>query len=296
MTTCRCSHHHPHGAERGTRLVCLLTLATMLAEILAGWAFGSMALLADGWHMAGHAGAMAMAWLAYVVARTRQADAGFVFGPGKVTTLAGFVSALGLGLVAVLMAVESVGRLVTPAPIAFTEAMVVAVLGLAVNLASAWLLRDREHGRHAGDHNLQAAYLHVLADALTSVLAIAALAGGRFWGLTWLDPLMGVVGAAVVGAWSLGLVRDTAAVLLDRRAPEPLLAQVRHDLEAVGARVRELALWYVGPGQLAASVCLAAARPAPPETYGAIVRRNPEVAFVRVEVHSLPCPAEADHA
>ncbi len=293
MTTCSCSH--AHAAEKSTRFVCFLTLATMVAEIAAGWFSGSMALLADGWHMAGHAGAMAVAWFAYVFARKRQTDPRFVFGPGKISALAGFVSALGLLVVAVLMIGESLHRLVVPQDIAFTEAMVVASLGLAVNLVSAWMLRHREHADHVADHNLKAAYLHVLADALTSVLAILALAGGRFWGLKYLDPLMGGVGAIVVGKWSVGLLRDTAGVLLDRRVPEAVATRVRLDLEAVGARVRDLALWYVGPRQLAASVCLAAQRPEPPETYSAIVRRLPEVAFVRVEVHPIPCPAEPAH-
>jgi cation diffusion facilitator family transporter len=179
--------------------------------------------------------------------------------------------------------------------IAFTEAMVVAVLGLVVNIASAWLLRDREHASHDTDQNLRAAYLHVLADALTSVLAIAALAGGKFWGLTRLDPIMGVVGAVVVGKWAIALTRDTAAILLDMRAPEHVSATVRQRLESTGASIRDLALWYVGPQEMAASVCLAAPTAAPPETYTDIVRAVPEVAFVRVEVHNLPCPGEKDH-
>ena len=293
MSSCTCHHHHE--AERGTRWVCLITLVTMAAEILAGWLFGSMALMADGWHMAGHAGAMGVAWFAYVYMRTHREDARFVFGPGKINALAGFVSALGLGLVSVFMIVESAHRLVAPTTIAFTEAMVVAVLGLMVNIASAWLLRDREQASHDTDQNLRAAYLHVLADALTSVLAIAALAGGKFWGLTRLDPIMGVVGAVVVGKWAIALTRDTAAVLLDMRAPEHVSTTVRQRLEAAGASIRDLALWYVGPQEMAASVGLAAPKAAPPETYTDILRAMPEVAFVRVEVHNLPCPGEKDH-
>lgn len=293
MSSCACHHHHE--AERGTRWVCLITLITMVGEISAGWLFGSMALMADGWHMAGHAGAMGVAWFAYVYMRTHHKDPRFVFGPGKINALAGFVSALGLGLVSVFMIVESAHRLVTPTSIAFTEAMSVAVFGLGINVVSAWLLRDREDASHASDQNLKAAYLHVLADALTSVLAIAALAGGKFWGFIRLDPIMGIVGAVVVGRWAISLIRDTAAVLLDMRAPEHLCTTLRQKLESTGAVIRDIALWYVGPKELAVSVSLAAHKAAPPETYTDIVRALPEVAFVRVEVHNLPCPGEERH-
>ena len=294
MSSCTCppsTHHEEHR----TRLVFILTVTTMVTEILAGWWFGSMALLADGWHMAGHAGAMAIAWFAYAFARKRHGDPSFVFGPGKINALAGFVSSIGLGLVAVLMVGESLHRLVTPQPIAFTEATVVAVLGLVVNLASAWILHDPK-GSHTTDHNLKAAYLHVLADALTSILAIAALVGGALWGWTRLDPIMGMVGAAVVGKWAVGLLRETAAILLDRSAPVVFHELLRRKLEATGASVRELALWYIGPQRLAASISLAAASPHPPETYLHIARSIPEVAFVRVEIHPIPCPGEVSHA
>lgn len=196
-------HHHSHGhhdhdhGERGTRFVFWLTVVTMAVEIFSGWLFGSMALLADGWHMASHAGAMAVAWFAYIYTRKNADNPDLVFGAGKINTLAGFASAVGLLLVSVYMGAESVMRFFTPVDIAFAQAAAVAVLGLTVNLVSVWMLRDEDH-LHAHDHNLKAAYMHVLADTLTSILAIFALLAGKFLGLAWLDPLMGMAGALLV--------------------------------------------------------------------------------------------------
>ncbi len=249
-------HDHRHHGERGARLVFLLTLATMGAEILAGWLYGSMALLADGWHMASHAGALGIAWFAYAFARRHARNPDFVFGTGKVNALAGFASAVGLLIVALYMAVESCARFFSPVPIAFGQATLVAALGLAVNLASAWLLRD-SHESHAHDHNLKAAYMHVLADALTSILAIAALLGGRYLGLVWLDPVMGVVGAVVISRWAIGLVRETAAILLDRLGTGgPAASICRLVEEDPQVRVADIAVWRVGARDLAACLVI----------------------------------------
>lgn len=263
---CGHHHHHEHG-ERGARLVFWLTMATMGGEIFAGWIFGSMALLADGWHMASHAGALGIAWFAYAFARRHAGNPDFVFGTGKVNALAGFASAVGLVLVALFMAGESVARMVSPVPIAFTEATVVAMLGLAVNLASAWLLRD-DHHSHAHDHNLKAAYMHVLADALTSVLAIGALLGGRYLGLVWLDPVMGVVGALVISRWAWGLMRDTGAILLDHMGDAGPARRLCAAVEqGQGARVANIAVWRVGGRELAASLVIEDAQGRGPEHF-----------------------------
>ena len=267
--------HDAH--ERRTRWVVALTALMMVAEVVAGSLFGSMALLADGFHMATHAGALAVAAAAYAFARRRAADPAFTFGTGKVGDLAGFASALTLALVALAIGAESVERLFQPARVAFGEAIAVAILGLLVNLVSAWLLghshdhdddhdarhrHDRpgeRHGhpqrsRHAHhDNNLRSAYFHVLADALTSLLAIGALLAGRYLGLYWMDPAMGVVGALVIAHWSWGLMRDTAAILLDTNDAEAAAA-IRSRVEAAGAVVTDLHVWRVGPEARAAIV------------------------------------------
>ena len=266
-------------------------MATMAVEILAGWAFGSMALLADGWHMASHAGAMAVAWFAYVFARRHAHNPEFVFGSGKVTALAGFASAVGLLLVALYMAVESLARFFSPVTIEYSQATLVAVLGLGVNLVSAWFLRDEDHS-HAHDHNLKAAYLHVLADALTSVAAIVALLGGRYLGWAWLDPAMGLAGSLVVGRWAVGLVRETSRVLLDVSVEAPLLERMRDLLEAGGAGVREVSAWRVGPRRIAAQITLEDALPRPPEHYKDLPAGIDGLERVSVEIHPCPCPME----
>ena len=260
---------HDENARR-TLWVVALTAVMMVGEIIAGAIFNSMALLADGWHMATHAGALAVAAAAYGFARRHAHDRRFSFGTGKVGDLAGFASALVLALIALGIGIESVARLFDPRPVAFTEATLVAVLGLVVNLVSAFLLagshghshghdhHDHDHD-HAHDHrhhdnNFRAAFVHVLADALTSVLAIAALLCGRYLGWVWLDPAMGIVGALVIAIWSWGLLRDTATVLLDASDPH-LEAEVRQEVESPGdARITDLHIWRVGPGAHAAIV------------------------------------------
>ena len=260
---------HDENARR-TLWVVGLTALMMVGEIAAGIVFNSMALLADGFHMATHAGALAVAAGAYAFARRHAADRRFSFGTGKVGDLSGFASALVLALVALGIAVESVGRLFDPSPVAFGEATLVAIVGLVVNVASVFLLSGGHgHGHHADDHhdhghdhghhdnNLRSAFAHVVADALTSVLAIVALVAGRYLGWVWLDPVMGIVGGIVIAVWAWNLLRDTAAVLLDKSDPH-LEAEVREQVEGPGdARIVDLHIWRIGPGAHAAIVSVA---------------------------------------
>ena len=271
--------HDDHA--RRTMWVVALTALMMVAEIVAGYWTGSMALLADGFHMATHAGALGVSAAAYAYARKHARSGKFSFGTGKVGDLAGFASALVLGVVAVGIGVESIKRLLEPTTVAFGEATIVAVVGLAVNLVSALLLgaghhhhghdhhdhghhhdhdhhHEHHHGHHgvhhSGDNNLRSAYMHVLADALTSILAIVALLAGRLLGWVWLDPVMGLVGAAVIARWAWTLMRDTAGVLLDA-TDEHVAAEVRELLEGPGdARICDLHVWRVGPQAHAAIV------------------------------------------
>jgi cation diffusion facilitator family transporter len=245
-------------AERNTRRVILLTLVMMIIEITAGYIFGSMALLADGWHMGTHAAALGITAFAYYYARKHSENPSYSFGTGKVGVLGGFGSAVVLAVVALLMGVESVQRLVSPVNIRFNEAIAVAVVGLAVNLISAYLLRGRHHHSHqhgsGHDHNLRAAYLHVLADALTSLLAIVALITGKAFGWVWMDPIMGIVGALIISRWSYGLLIDTGKVLLDRDVNAEAVEEIRSIVESDSDnRVADLHVWRVGSHHLAES-------------------------------------------
>ncbi|MGZ3129267.1 CDF family Co(II)/Ni(II) efflux transporter DmeF [Pseudomonas aeruginosa] len=252
--------------ERRIWWVIGLTAATMLAELIGGTVFGSMALVADGWHMSTHAGALLISALAYRYARRHAHDPRFSFGTGKLGDLAGFASAIALAIVALLIAFESVQRLLAPVPIHFSQAMGVAIIGLAVNLLSAWLLRDEHHHAshghdhdhaHGHDNNLRAAYLHVVADALTSVLAIAALLLVSVFGWVWADPLMGVVGALVILRWSWSLIREVSLVLLDAQpAHDDKAARIRAQLEDDGVELFDLHIWQIAPGRYAAIVAL----------------------------------------
>jgi cation diffusion facilitator family transporter len=280
------------GAERRTRAVAALTVVTMAVEIAAGQVFNSMALLADGWHMATHAAALGIAAFAYVFARRHASNRRFAFGTGKVNALAGFTSAIILALVSGLMALESVQRLVSQPAIAFDEALLVAVLGLAVNLASAWLLGGHDHSdhddsdHHHHDHNLRAAYVHVLADALTSVLAIVALLLGKYLGWGWMDPLMGIAGAVVIARWCAGLVRNSAAVLLDHADPDGLHRAVTEALaNDPGLAVVDLHVWSVGPGKQAVIVSLVTNEPRSPDFYKRLLSAIPGLAHLTVEVN-----------
>lgn len=286
-------------AERRTRWVVGLTFAAMLVELTAGWLTGSMALLADGWHMASHVGALGLAAFAYGFARRHAGDARFTFGTGKVTALAGYTSALFLGLVALWMVVESLGRLYQPVAIHYAEALGVALLGLAVNLVSAWLLdhaHEQHHGHHEHvDHNLKAAYLHVLADALTSLLAIVALAGGMLFGWGFLDAVMGLVGAAVVGRWAWGVALDSAQVLLDAEDHGRTAAEIRRIIEAQpDLAIADLHLWRVGPASRACILSLVTHDPQPVEHYRRLLAAVAGLDHLTVEVNhcrGASCPA-----
>ena len=296
---------HEHN-ERRTWFVVALTAAMMVAEIIGGSIYGSMALVADGWHMSTHAGALAIAALAYRFAHSHAHDPRFSFGTGKLGELAGFSSAIILALIALFIGYESVVRILNPVPISFDQATVIAVLGLGVNLLSAWLLRDdhehhahshgdgddhdHNHHDHAHDHNLRAAYLHVLADAMTSVLAIAGLLAGRFYGWVWMDPLMGIVGAVVIAVWSWGLIRSSGAVLLDTVPNPKLVGLIRDRLEIAGDRVADLHLWRVGPGHTAVIAAVVSDQPKPPAVYKARLNGLAGISHVTVAVH--PC---SDH-
>ncbi|MDX2225090.1 MAG: CDF family Co(II)/Ni(II) efflux transporter DmeF [Rhodospirillaceae bacterium] len=295
------AQHEKRRGEARTRIVIGLTTVTMAVEIAAGLAYGSMALLADGIHMASHAAALSIAAFAYWYARRHAHDARFSFGTGKVNALAGFASALLLAVFAAMMVWESGQRLVQPVEIAFNQAIVVALVGLAVNGVSALILKPQEHHHHEGhhdghheghdhhhhDHNLKAAYLHVIADALTSILAVAALLGGKVLGWAWLDPAMGLVGAAVILRWSWGLVRDTSGVLLDRQAPAAVREQLRRSVErGTGDRVTDLHLWSIAPGTWAGAITVVSATPQAPGHYKALIDAAVHVEHLTVEVHA----------
>ena len=288
--------------ERKVWLVIALTASMMLVEIVAGSIYGSMALVADGWHMSTHAGAMLITALAYRFARQHVGNPRFTFGTGKLGDLAGFASAIVLALIALLIAWESLVRLTQPIHIDFNQAIAVAVVGLGVNLVCAWLLKDdhahhgHNHGHHhhdydhhvpgkSRDNNLRAAYIHVLADALTSVFAIVALLLGRSYGWLWADPVMGVVGALVIARWSWGLIRDSGSVLLDAAVEgEEVRQEIREAVEPTGSEVTDLHVWQVGPGHFAAIVSLVAREPQEPAHYKALLAHIHELSHVTIEV------------
>ena len=295
--------HNP-VAERRTRQVMWLTAAMMIVEIVAGTVYGSMALLADGWHMSSHALALGVAAGAYALARRHAQDHRFTFGTWKVEVLGGYTSAVLLMAVAGYMGFESIRRLVTPAPIRFDEAIPVALLGLAVNVVSAWLLSTGEagHGHEHGharahghgeaahqrhrDLNLRAAYLHVVADAATSVLAVGALLGGRYFGATWLDPVMGLAGTVLVGRWAWGLMRESGRVLLDAEMDAPVVDEVREVIADLDARatLRDLHVWRVGKGKYACIVSLEPSAALQPEDVRRALSVHEELVHITVEV------------
>jgi cation diffusion facilitator family transporter len=277
-------------AERRTRIVIGVTAVMMVVEITVGLMSHSMALLADGWHMSTHVLAFLITAAAYYFARTQAGNARFSFGTGKVGVLGGFTSAVVLSIVALLMAGESVHRLFVPLEIHFNEAIEVACVGLLVNLGCAVLLADRNHesgdgSAHDHDLNLRAAYLHVLADAFTSVLAITALTGGKFFGWAWLDPVVGIVGSGVVFSWAYTLLRDTAGILLDRTpASSDLPDEIRRAVESDGdSLVTDLHVWQVGIGKYAAMISVVAHQPKSCESYRALLRGHHELVHVTIE-------------
>lgn len=286
-------NHLRRDGESRTLIVVAVTAIMMVIEIVAGVAYGSMALLADGLHMASHTAALSLALIAYVVARRLARDRRFSFGVGKINTLAGFASAILLLGFAAAMVTESIGRLINPVEISFDSALLVAVIGLIVNGLSAWILSSSSHSGghvhghdHDHDHNLRAAYLHVLADALTSILAIVALLAGKYFGAVWLDAVMGIVGAALVTRWSLGLIRDSSRVLLDYQASPEILGRVKQAVETgTGDRVTDLHVWMIGPGLHAADIALVTDDPQPPGVYKARLPRDCGIAHATVEVH-----------
>ena len=299
----RWTHEHRYAggnpaAERGTRRVLWITVATMLVEIVAGWWFNSMAVLADGWHMSSHALAIGLSAFAYAAARHYADDPSFAFGTWKIEILAGYTSALCLVGVAAAMAFGSLERLLAPQPIRYAEAMAVAALGLAVNVACALILaRAHDHGGHHGhghrhgqdDLNLKAAYVHVLTDALTSVLAIAALAGGWLLGWAWLDPAMGIVGAILVGLWAKKLIVQCGRVLLDREMDHPVVGEIREVIAALPAdgatQITDLHVWRVGTGAYACALSLLThdAGLTPQRVRGALAVHE-EIVHVTVEI------------
>ncbi|WP_422674084.1 CDF family Co(II)/Ni(II) efflux transporter DmeF [Brucella pseudintermedia] len=278
--------------EKRTWMVIAITVTMMIIEITAGNLYGSMALTADGWHMSTHAAAMLIAALAYLYARRHAHNARFTFGTGKLGDLAGFASAIVLALIALLIGWESFWRFSAPVDIDFHEAILVAVIGLIVNLVCAWLLRDdhshhhdHHHHDHSHDQNLRAAYMHVLADALTSVLAIAALLLGSLYGWLWLDPAIGIVGALVIANWSWGLIKDTGSTLLDYLPEdEDLPQEIAEIIVREGGEIADLHVWQLGPGHHGAIVSIIAEQPQAPSYYRNKLAAIHDLSHVTVEV------------
>ena len=289
-------HSHIFGqdriqaGERNTIIVTVLTGGMMVIEIAAGVTFGSMALLADGLHMASHAVALGINVFAYIYARKHAQDKRFSFGTGKVNSLGGFTGAVLLAMFAAFMAWESAKRFLHPVDIAFNHAIFVAAAGLIVNGVSVFILNVKERGHqhegtrhHHHDHNLRSAYLHVLADAITSFLAIFALLSAKYFGLIWTDPLMGIVGAALVFRWSLGLLRETTDVLLDKEVPGDILNGIKESIESDGdCRITDLHIWSVGPNIYSVIISLVAQNPLAPEQYK--TRISPELGIMHLTI------------
>ena len=299
--------------ERKTWAVIVLCGAMMVVEIVGGSVYGSLALVADGLHMSTHAGAMLIAALAYTYARRHAEDSRFVFGTGKLGDLAGFSSAIVLAMIAALIGYEAIARFLSPIPIRFAEAIPIAVVGLMVNIVSAWLLSGSDHGHdhdhdhdgrhevtfeeHAHEHavhadssaahrdyNIRSAYIHVLADAAVSVLAITGLVLARAFGWMWMDPLAGVIGALVIANWSYGLIRDTGRILLDMNPDQGMTAKVREAIESDGDRLVDLHLWRLGPGHLGAVVSVLTNKPRDCAYYRERLKNYKSLSHVTVEV------------
>ena len=292
----RWRHSHAFGQDKKqpgefrTFIVIAITSSMMLVEIVAGLAFGSMALLADGLHMGSHTIALSINAFAYVYARRNANNERYSFGTGKVNTLGGYTGAILLAVVASMMAWESVERLIAPISIAFNQAIIVAVLGLVVNGASVFILginqgHEHEHGHHRHDHNLRSAYFHVLADAITSLLAIFALLVGKYFGAVWMDSVMGVVGAALVARWSLSLLKSTGVILLDQQSSKETQDSIRKTIENDDNRIVDLHLWAVGPDIYSAVISIVSRSPQQPEYYKSLLANDLTLDHVSIEVH-----------
>ena len=290
------SHDFVHDfsrAEQRTRIVIAITAVMMVLEITVGLISHSMALLADGWHMSTHVTAFVITAIAYYLARKHASNVRFSFGTGKIGVLGGFASAVVLSVVALLMAGESVHRMFVPLTIHFNQAIAIACVGLFVNVTCALLLKDdhehhhenESHGTHHHDLNLRAAYLHVLADAFTTFLAIVALSGGKFFGWAWLDPVVGLIGSGVVFSWAYTLLRDTSGILLDRTPPSSgLPEEIRHAVESDGdSLVTDLHVWQVGTGKFAAIVSIVAHEPKSSDDYRELLRHHKELVHITIE-------------
>lgn len=292
------SHRFDEGnplAEKNTLRVAILTAVMMVVEIAGGWYYNSMALLADGWHMSSHTVALGLSVFAYAFARKYAHDPRFSFGTWKIEVLGGYTSAIFLVMVAGLMIYQSVERLIAPSPIHYDQAIAIAIVGLLVNLVSAWMLKDGHAHDHAHDHhghhdlNLRSAYLHVLADAATSVLAIIALFGGKLRGANWLDPVMGLVGAVLVTVWAYSLLRDTGRVLLDAEMNAPVVEEIREVIAAspIKARLSDLHVWRVGKGKYACILSLATDNDASPEYFKEQLSIHEELVHISIEINRI---------
>lgn len=293
------SHNFDEGnplAERNTRFAVILTAIMMVAEILGGWVYNSMALLADGWHMGTHALALGLSLMAYVAARRYAQDERFAFGTWKIEVLGGYTSAIFLVGVAALMLYHSVERLIAPLEIHYDQAIAIALIGLVVNLVCAWLLKDNHsHEHHHHDHhhehhhdlNLRAAYFHVLADAATSVLAIIALICGKLWGAAWLDPVMGIVGAVLVSVWAYGLLCDTGRILLDAQMDDPVVEEIREVIDAspIKATITDLHVWRVGKGKYSCILSLVTEEGVNPDYFKDQLSIHEELVHITVEIN-----------
>ena len=278
--------------ERRTKYVLILTAITMVVEIIAGSVFGSMALLADGWHMGTHVAAFMITIFAYHYARKHADNPAYAFGTGKVSVLGGFASAIALAVVALVMLVESLQRIIDPHTIHFNEAIAVASLGLLINIISAFLLKDEHHhhdhgDHHHHDHNLRAAYLHVLADALTSLLAIIALVSGKYFGWDWLDPVMGIVGAVIITRWSYGLLKQTGPILLDGSIEESYQASIKETIEKDSDnQISDIHIWKVGANHYAAIISVVTHYPKSTEYYKELLNDFHKLSHITIEVNA----------
>jgi cation diffusion facilitator family transporter len=307
-------HHHTFSspdlhAEKMTKLVVYLTLSMMIVEIVAGYAYHSMALLADGWHMSTHAVALAIALLAFVIARRHADDRRYAFGTWKIEVLGGFTSGLILGAVGLAMSYVSIERLVNPVPIQYDQAILITALGLGVNFISAFMLKGRHHAHHHSHHdeaahshaehsheksanlNLKAAYLHVIADAATSVFAIIALVGAKYLNWVWLDPLMGIAGAALILRWTYGLLKETGTILVDRENSGVLAEQIKQTIEDDReTKISDLHLWKVGMNKYACIISLVTANPQDIAFYKQKLEKLEELAHLTVEINICTHP------